>query len=89
MDRWTVLGALASGAMLASVGARAQTSRRIGYLSQPTRESVERALHAFLQTLRELGWIEGQNLVSSIAGPTAKWSGCPPSLPTSCSARSI
>ena len=46
--------------------ARAQVAGRVyrlGYLSQPSRESVERGLQAFLRTLRELGWIEGQNLV--------------------------
>lgn len=36
---------------------------RIGYLSTPTRESVEHGVQAFLRKLRELGWIEGQNLV--------------------------
>jgi len=36
---------------------------RIGYLSTPTRESVERGVQAFLKRLRELGWIEGRNLV--------------------------
>lgn len=35
---------------------------RIGYLSTPTRESVARGVDAFLRKLRELGWIEGQNL---------------------------
>jgi putative tryptophan/tyrosine transport system substrate-binding protein len=36
---------------------------RIGYLSAPSRASVELVLQAFLRKLRELGWIEGQNLV--------------------------
>lgn len=36
---------------------------RIGYLSAPSRKSVERALEAFLRALRELGWFEGQNLI--------------------------
>ena len=36
---------------------------RIGYLSTPTRESVERGVQAFLRKLRELGWVEGQNLI--------------------------
>jgi putative ABC transport system substrate-binding protein len=36
---------------------------RIGYLSSPTRESVQRTLEAFLQRLRELGWVEGDNLI--------------------------
>ena len=35
----------------------------IGYLSAPTRKSVEKALEAFLRALRELGWIEGQNVI--------------------------
>lgn len=39
------------------------TVRRIGYLSTPTRESVERGVQAFLGKLRELGWVEGRNLV--------------------------
>src|ERR1700675_1763911 len=36
---------------------------RIGYLSTPTRESVEHGLQAFLRKLRELGWVDGQNLI--------------------------
>jgi putative tryptophan/tyrosine transport system substrate-binding protein len=36
---------------------------RIGYLSAPTRASVEGVHQAFLRALRELGWVEGQNLI--------------------------
>jgi putative ABC transport system substrate-binding protein len=36
---------------------------RIGYLSAPTRESVQRTLDVFLRKLRDLGWVEGDNLV--------------------------
>src|SRR5258708_20663398 len=36
---------------------------RIGYLSAPSRESVQRTLDAFLRKLRELGWVEGSNLI--------------------------
>jgi putative ABC transport system substrate-binding protein len=35
----------------------------LGYLSQPTRASVERGVEAFERSLRDLGWIEGKNLV--------------------------
>jgi putative ABC transport system substrate-binding protein len=59
-----LLGPLAFGA--APLVVRAQQAGkvyRLGYLSTPTRESVERVLDAFLQTLRELGWVEGKNLV--------------------------
>jgi len=48
------------------VGAHAQPKERvyrIGYLSAPSRESVQRTLDAFLRKLRELGWVEGANLV--------------------------
>ena len=59
-----LLGPLAIGA--APRAADAQEPRkvyRIGYLSAPTRQSVEGVLDAFLRKLRELGWVEGQNLV--------------------------
>src|SRR5213080_946960 len=36
---------------------------RIGYLSTPTRGSVENGVQAFVRTLRQLGWVEGQNLI--------------------------
>ena len=35
---------------------------RIGYLSHPTRESVERGVTAFVARLAELGWVEGKTL---------------------------
>ena len=58
---------IGTAALLAvPLGAEAQQAKkffRIGYLSAPTRESVEGILDAFLRALRELGWIEGQNIV--------------------------
>src|SRR6476659_8388937 len=58
---------VAAGALLAApLAAEAQQTskvRRIGYLSAPTRESVEPVVQAFLRALRELGWVEGQNLL--------------------------
>jgi putative ABC transport system substrate-binding protein len=36
---------------------------RLGYLSQPTRESVAQVLDAFLKKLRDLGWVDGRNLI--------------------------
>jgi putative ABC transport system substrate-binding protein len=62
--RVLLLGPLALGA--APFSAKAQQAGkvyRLGYLSQPTRESVERGVQAFVRTLRELGWVEGQNLI--------------------------
>jgi putative ABC transport system substrate-binding protein len=57
---------IVAGALLSPLAAKAQQAgkvSRIGYLSAPTRESVEGVLQAFLQALRNLGWIEGRNVV--------------------------
>jgi len=54
-----VLGA----APLAAEAQQAGKVFRMGYLSTPTRESVENGLQAFLRKLRALGWVEGQNLI--------------------------
>ena len=66
MDRRLFIAGVLGGLLTASRAAEAQQAGkvyRIGYLSAPTRASVEQGLQAFLRTLRELGWIEGQNLV--------------------------
>ena len=51
-----------SAAQRAALAQQAGKVYRIGYLSAPSRASVELVLQAFLRALRELGWIEGQNL---------------------------
>ena len=64
--RGSVLALLALGAAARPLAAKAQQAGkvyRIGYLSAPTRASVEPGLQAFLRALRELGWVEGQNLI--------------------------
>jgi ABC-type uncharacterized transport system substrate-binding protein len=58
-----VLGALDFCAPRAAQAQAAGRVYRVGYLSTPTRESVERGVEAFVSKLRELGWIEGRNLV--------------------------
>jgi putative ABC transport system substrate-binding protein len=66
MDRRTFIGGAAITLLAVPITAGAQQSPRVyrlGYLSQPTRASVERGVEAFLQKLHELGWREGQNLV--------------------------
>src|SRR5450755_3587109 len=58
------LGLLAlGGAPLAAQAQQAGKVYRIGYLSAPSRESVARGVEAFERRLRELGWVEGKNLV--------------------------
>jgi putative ABC transport system substrate-binding protein len=66
MNRLNAGLVLLIGLLVAPLATEAQQSGRvyrIGYLSTPTRESVEHGLAAFLRTLRELGWSEGQNLI--------------------------
>jgi len=59
-----LLGPLAFiGAPRAAMAQQAGKVYRIGYLSAPSRASVEQVLQAFLRALRELGLIEGQNLI--------------------------
>ncbi len=59
-----VLGVLVIGAVPRAVRAQqAGKVDRLGYLSTPPRESVERGVDAFLRKLHELGWFEGSNLV--------------------------
>jgi ABC-type uncharacterized transport system substrate-binding protein len=65
MDRRTFLG-LAGGLLATPVAAQAQQAGRvyrIGYLSTGSATASPRALEAFQQGLRELGWIEGENIV--------------------------
>lgn len=65
MDRRTFIGSIAGGFLTFPDAAGAQQAGkvyRIGYLSTPTRESVVRALEAFLDSLRKRGWSDGQNI---------------------------
>lgn len=55
-----------SGAVVWPMALRAQSGKRvyrIGYLSAPSRESVQRAVDTFLRKLHELGWVVGDNLI--------------------------
>jgi hypothetical protein len=60
--------------------ARAQqptsTIRRIGILLPESASAAGRLLEAFRQGLKEMGWVEGQTLLSSIVLPTAKRMHC-------------
>jgi putative ABC transport system substrate-binding protein len=65
MDRRTFIAGAAGSVVTTPFGATAQQSDkvyRLGYLSTPTRQSVEHAVESFLRALRELGWVDGQNL---------------------------
>jgi putative ABC transport system substrate-binding protein len=65
MDRRTFIGTVAAGMIAAPLAASAQTAttvRRIGVLSSGAR-STPAELREIYAPLRELGWIEGQNLL--------------------------
>ena len=66
MDRRTFLvgtGAMFVAAPLAAEGEQAGKVYRIGYLSGASATVSPRYVEAFRQALRELGWVEGQNIV--------------------------
>jgi len=64
-SRRAFLGWLAGAVVATPRFAHAQTGRipRIGWLGGPTRESAQPFVQPFLQGLKDLGWIEGQNII--------------------------
>jgi putative ABC transport system substrate-binding protein len=66
MDRRTLIRGLSTLAVLAPLAAEAQqagTVYRIGYLSPGRRDQVAHIWDAFERTLRDLGYVEGRNIV--------------------------
>ena len=57
-----ISGGLLAGP-LATAAQQAGKVPRIGWLGGPTRQAAEPYLQAFLRGLKDLGWIEGQNIV--------------------------
>ena len=52
-----------SGAPPAAWAQQAGKAYRVGYLTIPSRETAQDGANAFQAGLRELGWVEGQNVV--------------------------
>ena len=66
IDRRAFLAGTGAMLLAAPLGGQAQqagTVPRIGWLGGPTRESAEPFLREFQRGLKDLGWIEGQNIV--------------------------
>jgi len=66
MDRRTFVGAFAGGLVIARSVAEAQSAAkvyRVGFLLGATGESVASLFHALDEGLRELGYVEGRNIV--------------------------
>jgi putative ABC transport system substrate-binding protein len=80
MDRRTFIGTLAAGILAVPLDAGAQQPGkvyRIGFLSPRSPSDVGR-LAAFRQGLRELGYVEGRDLVQPYAGRRAVVGGTMP-----------
>ena len=66
MDRRQFIIGSTLGLLVTPLAARAQQAGkvpRIGWLGGPTRESAEPFVRAFQRGLKDLGWVEGQNIV--------------------------
>ena len=59
----TIVGGSILAAPLAAVGQQAAKVYRIGYLTVPSRETAQGVANTFQLGLRDLGWIEGQNVM--------------------------
>ena len=70
MDRRAFLGSLASGLLAAPLAAPAQQASkvwRIGYLGNGSPTTNAHVRDPFRQGLRDLGWVEGQNMTIELA----------------------
>jgi len=66
MDRRVFLGTLTGGLLAAPLAVGAQQAakvHRIGYLTVPSRATAQGVADKFQHGLRDLGWIDGQNIV--------------------------
>jgi putative ABC transport system substrate-binding protein len=66
MDRRTFVGTLTLSLLAAPLAAEAEQAGkvyRVGYLTVPSRETAQGVANSFQRALRDLGWIEGQNVV--------------------------
>jgi putative ABC transport system substrate-binding protein len=81
------------GAAASPLAARAQQATKlptIGYLGSATLATESQRMAAFVQRLRELGWIEGRTVVVEIiVGPRAAPSAMPRSRPHLSDSRSM
>src|SRR5262249_46272281 len=57
----TLTGSVLTGPLAA--GAQPGGVRRIGWLGGPSRDTAQPFVQPFLQGMKDLGWVEGQNLV--------------------------
>src|ERR1700720_3856412 len=84
-----VLGGAAVAWPLAALAQQAGKLPTIGFLGAATALAASQRVAAFVQRLRELGWIEVAPLRSSIAGQRDATNATPKSRLSSCGLRSM
>jgi hypothetical protein len=84
----TLIGGAAAAWPLAVRAQHPQKMPLIGTL-MPSPVEVSTSLDAFLQGLRDLGYIEGQNIAIERRLPIGNWIGCPSWQLTWCDATSM
>ena len=80
MHRRAFIGRVAGGLLAMPLGAHAQQQGkvwRVGFLSPTSASLSSPNIGAFLKGMRELGYVEGKNLVMSGALPMASSNACP------------
>ena len=80
MDRRTFIGSVASGVLAIPLGALAQQQGkvwRVGFLSPTSASLSSQDTDAFLKGMRELGYVEGKNLVMEWRFADGKLEGLP------------
>ena len=80
MDRRTFFSTVAGSLFVAPIAARAQQAaqiRRIGFLSAAPLSSITARTEAFRQGLRQLGYVEGENIVIEWRSADDTWSRLP------------
>ena len=76
MDRRTFVGAC-TGALVQSVAAQAPVKvYRVGFFLGASGDSVKSLFDAFSAGLRDLGYVEGRNVIFERGTQTATWTGC-------------
>ena len=80
MDRRTFLGVIAGSLLAAPPAAEAQQAGRvwrIGYLSADDPSAAPHLVEAFRQGLRDLGYVEGQNVIIEFRFANGKYDRLP------------
>ena len=80
MDRRTFLGVIAGSLLAAPPAAEAQQAGRvwrIGYLSADDPSVASHLVEAFRQGLRDLGYVEGQNVIIEFRFANGKYDRLP------------